>query len=163
MLEPQYSCILIMFDQCDLPTIKEGHSEGYKETLCTHSRDREYYQRQCRQWIIWKTIGYGVAWGRDQRVNEFQSLITSLPLSLVLLCCFFKGRRSLFIFHACKYWKTQISFLLLQFGYFHIWHQPAVIRIFFYDGCANYLCNLSAIFWWSKFFQPKALFVLSCL
>ena len=35
MLEPQYLCILTMCDQCALPTIKEGHSEGCNETLCT--------------------------------------------------------------------------------------------------------------------------------
>ena len=53
-----------------------------------HLRYREYYWRQCRQWMIRKTIKYSVA--RVQRVTEFQSRIATLfGVALLVFSVFF--------------------------------------------------------------------------
>ena len=100
MLEWQYLCILTTCDQLAWQTIKEGHGQRWKKTLC--ARGIEYYWRQCHQWIIWKTIGYGVAQRRVQLVTEFQSWITYLSLWCCSVGFWFFSLHSSTSWHAIK-------------------------------------------------------------
>ena len=58
--------------RCDSQELESDNEDSL------HSRYREYYRIQCRQRIIWKMIGYGVARKRVQQVTEFQLWIAFL-------------------------------------------------------------------------------------